>query len=143
MATNDGQTSAGSAGYEFTGTQNTVLRATASRVWIWGAFTFAAGCMAALVGVTAIIEGTPAGYLGAVIYGLLCLIPVYIGLVFLQCGKELKAVVTTRGSDIDHLMRAIGNLGAAFIVQIVATALWIGVLVSAVLAALIVPRFGG
>lgn len=129
-----------SDGYEFTPAQDEVISATASRTRVWGALVFAGGCGVAALGVFAFLSAETFGAVAGVVYGVLTLIPIFIGLNFMDAGKDLGAVVATAGHDIDHLMDAMRNLGAAFQIQIVAAVTWLAVLVLGVVAAVAVPR---
>ena len=57
--------------------------------------------------------------------------------------NDLGAVVETEGSDIDHLMGALQNLGTAFLIQVVCAAVWIRVVIVGIVAAIAIPRFVG
>jgi hypothetical protein len=52
-------------------------------------------------------------------------------------------VVETEGSDIDHLMGALQNLGTAFLIQVVCAVVWIGVIIVGIVAAIAIPQFVG
>ena len=127
-------------GYEFTTSENQVIRSTGSRVWTWGVFSLIAGALTVLGGAALFLTGEVGGVIGGIIYLLLALIPIFIGLNFVRAGRALGAVVGTEGSDIDHLMSAIQNLGSAFRIQIVAAVSWVVIFV--VLAAISVRSFG-
>ena len=116
-------------GYEFTTSENNVIRSTGSRVKTWGVFSLIAGALPALGGVALFFTGEVAGVVTGIIFGLLALIPIFIGLKFVRAGQALGAVVGTEGSDIEHLMSAIQNLGAAFLIQIVAAVSWVGIFI--------------
>ena len=138
METPTGASPADEQGYEFTPAQNKVVRATGSRVKIWGVFSLIGGGLFVLGAVALFFTGEVAGVVGGIIYGLLALIPIYIGLNFVRAGRGLGAVVGTEGSDIDHLMGALQNLGTAFLIQIVAAVVWVTL---GVLAAIAIPKF--
>lgn len=132
-------------GYEFDSAENQVIRKTGSRTWAWGLIIFSIGLLQGLLGVLFAVGMASEGELAAglvvfVIYGVLVLIPILVGLYFMRAGKSMKAVVTTVGSDIEHLMGAMRSLGKAFLIQIVATILF--VLLWVALVAISVPRFG-
>ena len=116
-------------GYEFTTSENKVIRSTGSRVKTWGVFSLIAGGVTILVAAVSLSIGEAAGVVGGIIYAALALIPIFIGLNFVRAGRALEAVVGTEGSDIDHLMGAMQNLGKAFLIQIVAAASWVVIFV--------------
>lgn len=116
-------------GYEFTTSENKVIRSTGSRVRTWGVFSLIAGALTVLGGSALFLTGEVGGVIGGIIYLLLALIPIFIGLKFVRAGRALGAVVGTEGSDIDHLMSAMQNLGAAFRIQIVAAVSWVVIFV--------------
>lgn len=117
-------------GYEFTTSENDVIRSTGSRVKTWGVFSLIAGALPALGGVALFFrQAYVGGVIPGIIFGLLALIPIFIGLKFVRAGQALGAVVGTEGSDIEHLMSAIQNLGEAFLIQIVAAVSWVGIFI--------------
>ncbi len=127
--------------YEFTADQNEVIRKTGSRTKIWGILTLAVGGLTALMGLVAALSGEAVGLIGGVIYGLLALIPIFVGLNFMKAGNALGAVVTTEGNDIDHLMESMEGLGKAFLIQLVAAVVWGGLVILGIIVALAVPAF--
>ena len=127
-------------GYEFTPSQNKVIRSTGSRVRVWGVFSLIGAGLTVLIGVALLFAGEVAGVVVGIIYGLLALIPIFIGLNFVRAGRALGAVVGTEGSDIDHLMGAIQNLGTAFLIQIVAAVFWVVIFI--VLVTISIGSFG-
>jgi type II secretory pathway pseudopilin PulG len=140
MDTSTGASTTHGGGYEFTPDQNRVIRSTGVRVLIWGVASLIGGGLTALAAVAVFVAGEAAGVVVGIVWGVLALIPIFIGLNFVRAGRALGAVVGTAGSDIDHLMGAIKNLGAAFLIQIVATASW--VVIFGILMALAIPSFG-
>ena len=130
------------AGYEFTTTQDRIIRTTGSRARIWGILTLIGGGLTALTGVLALFTGEDFGVVAAIVYAVLALIPIFVGLNFLQAGKALDAVVTTRGSDIDHLMESISSVGKALYIQIVAVTIWFALVVLGIIASIAIPEFG-
>ena len=138
METPTGASPPGEQGYEFTPAQNKVIRSTGSRVRIWGVFSLIGGGLTVLGAVALFFTGEAAGVVVGIIWGVLALIPIFIGLNFFRAGRALGAVVGTEGSDIDHLMGAIQNLGTAFLIQVVAAVLWVSL---GILAAIAIPRF--
>lgn len=130
-------------GYEFTPAQNKVVQSTGSRVKIWGVFSLISGGLTVLGAVALFFTGEVAGIVAGIIYGLIALIPIYLGLNFVRAGRALGAVVETEGSDIDHLMGALQNLGTAFLIQVVCAVVWIGVIIVGIVAAIAIPQFVG
>ena len=107
-----------SGGYEFTDEENRIIRATGRRVKVWGIFTLLGGVLWALGGIGVAMSGAGSVTLIAgLLYGLLALIPIFIGLNFSQAGTAFGFVVTTEGNDISHLMVAVSSLGKAFLIQ--------------------------
>ncbi len=129
-------------GYEFTSAQDLIIRTTGSRARTWGILTLISGGLTALAGVLAVFTAESFGVIAAIIYALLAAIPIFVGLNFLRAGKALGSVVTTQGSDIDHLMEAMGSLGKALFIQIVSALIWVALLAWGVVAAIATPQFG-
>jgi hypothetical protein len=130
------------AGYEFTPAQDLIVRTTGSRARTWGILTLIGGGLTALTGVLAAFTGEDFGIIAAIIYAVLSLIPLFVGLNFLQAGKALDAVVTTKGSDIDHLMESMGSLGKALFIQIVSAIIWLALVVLGIVASIAIPEVG-
>ena len=137
----DGQPSP-ATGYEFTTGQDEIIRTTGSRARTWGILTLIGGGLTALTGVLALFTGEDFGVIAAVIYAVLSLIPLFVGLNFLQAGKALDAVVTTTGSDIDHLMESMGSLGKALFIQIVCMITWFAIVAVGIVASIAIPQLG-
>jgi hypothetical protein len=129
--------------YEFSAAENEIISKTGWRTKVWGMLTLAGGILTALMGVGAAMTGEAFGLIAGVFYVLLALIPIVIGRSFMAAGNALGSVVTTQGNDIDHLMASMEGLGKAFIIQIVATAIWAGLIVLGIVAAIAVPTFAG
>ena len=129
-------------GYEFTPAQDLIIRTTGSRARIWGILNMLGGGLTALTGVLALFTGEDFGVIAAIIYALLSLIPIFIGLNFLRAGRALDAVVSTSGSDIDHLMESISGVGKALFIQIVSAMIWIAIVVLGIIASIAIPEFG-
>ncbi len=129
-------------GYEFTPAQDLIMRTTGSRARTWGILTLIGAGLTAVTGVLALLTGEDFGVVAAIIYAVLSLIPLFVGLNFLQAGKALDAVVTTSGSDIDHLMESLGSLGKALFIQIVCMMIWLAIVVLGIVASIALPEFG-
>jgi len=115
-------------GYEFTTSENKVIRSIGLRARIWAVLSLIAGVLAVrIVGPLLSGGGAFGGALG-IIYLLLVLIPIFIALSFDKAGRVLAAMVSTEGSGIDPLMGAIQNLSTAFLLQIVAAVSWVVIL---------------
>ncbi len=129
-----------SGGYEFTDEENEIIRATGSRVKIWGIFTLLAGILWAFGGIGVAISGSGAvTVISGLLYGLLALIPIFIGLNFRQAGTAFGFVVTTEGNDISHLMVAVSSLGKAFLIQVVLASIYLAVVILALVTAIFIP----
>lgn len=115
--------------YEFTAAQNEVIGSAGFWVSTWGVFSLLASSANLFGGVLLFVDGGLGGVAAGIILGLLALIPLFLGLKFLRTGKELRAVVWTKGNDIDHLMAAIQNVSGAFRIQIVAVVCWVAILI--------------
>ena len=76
-----------------------------------GVFSLIGGGLTVLIGVFLLFTGEAAGVVVGIICGLLALIIMYFGLNLVRAGRARGAVAGTEGSDIDHLMGAIQNLG--------------------------------
>jgi ribose/xylose/arabinose/galactoside ABC-type transport system permease subunit len=137
----DGQPSP-ATGYEFTTGQDLIIRTTGSRARTWGILTLIGAGLTALTGVLALLTGEDFGLIAAIIYAVLSLIPLFVGLNFLRAGKSLDAVVTTSGSDIDHLMESLGSLGKALFIQIVAMMIWLAMVVLGIVLSIAIPDLG-
>ena len=119
-----------SGGYEFTDEENKIIRATGRHVKIWGIFTLGSGVLVALGGIgIAVSEAGSITLFVGLLYGLLALIPIFIGLNFRQAGTALGFVVTTEGNDISHLMVAVSSLGKAFLIQVVLASIYLAVII--------------
>jgi len=86
--------------------------------------TLGGGILGLLVVLAALSTGTfdPVVWVVLVLIGL---IPILIGRNFIKAGNSLSSVVTTEGSDIDHLMASMSGLARAFTMLSAATALWV------------------
>lgn len=132
-----------SGGYEFTEEENKIIRATGRRVKVWGLFTLFAGGLWALGGIGVAMSGAGSVTLVAgLLYGVLALIPIFIGLNFSQAGTAFGFVVTTEGNDISHLMVAVSSLGKAFLIQVVLVSIYLAVIVLALVAGGVVSVMG-
>jgi hypothetical protein len=47
------------------------------------------------------------------------IVAIVVGVTFIGAGNSLKAVVTTQGNDMMHMMQAMQKLSTAFIIEIV------------------------
>lgn len=122
------ESSSPSSGYEFTSSQDEVLGATARWVRYWAWFAILGGVLMALGGLLALPAGIVNLLIGAVYF--------FVGLAFKRAAGSLTSVVTTTGSDIDHLMSAMDNLRSAFKVMVILMALGLlGVIAMAVIGA--------
>ena len=132
-----------SGGYEFTEDENKIIRATGRHVKIWGIFTLGTGILVALSGIgIAVSEAGSFTLIVGLLYGLLALIPIFIGLNFRQAGTAFGFVVTTEGNDISHLMVAVSSLGKAFLIQVVLASIYLAVVILAVVGRVVFGVMG-
>ncbi len=103
-------------GYEFTPDQDQKLASTGSKLLF-------AGIMQIIWGVGQLLFSWAWG-LGQWFYNLpISLTLIVIGILAIGVGSSFKQIAQTQGSDIDHLMSAVGKLGGMAVVQIVGFAL--------------------
>lgn len=120
--------------YEFGPSENVVISDCAGRAKVWGALCIIAGAVqlvASLLNVIGMIPGN-----GAIFSVPAGIFNVILGVYFIRAGGSMKTVVDTQGDDITHLMDALRNLSRAFFVQIIATAVFI-LLVLGIMAVMI------
>ena len=100
------------ANYEFDQQQNAV-------------FTKLAAAMA-FVGIVMLIPGTLLGVamiglrltpLGKGVGGVLAILLVALGLLQYRAARHFRRITTTRGSDVDNLMSALGELADVYVIQ--------------------------
>lgn len=103
--------------YEFNAYENAILAKTASRARFWGGISATLGLLQMMASCGMVARAELAAQLP------LGLIGVIVGFTFVGVGNSLRSVVTTRGSDVSHLMQAMQKLGSAFMVQAVCTVL--------------------
>ncbi len=90
-------------GYEFTESQNGLIRDLAGKMSIYATLMIVVGALALLGGVIAIAKG---GAVAAVQGITNCV----IGFLTMQAGKSFRLIVDTEGNDIENLMGALGEL---------------------------------
>lgn len=114
--------SKGSDDYEFTVYENTVLRTLAGRMkgvaWITAVFATLQVAFAALA-----VLLDPSLLVRALIMGAIAAI---LSLSLFQSAKEFRAITESEGSDLAHLMTALGKLSQFFFVQILVFAVGLG-----------------
>ncbi len=102
------------------------------RAWWWGLISVITGAVGVLVvgGVLAfrdviVAQGVPGHYITVFVLALAPLLATHLLIAFnyMGAGNSLKAVVTTRGNDIEHLMRSLHKLGTAFMVEFIVGAI--------------------
>ncbi len=126
--------------YEFTHEENQVIGSCAHRARIFGilcAITGALQLVAAVVSVAGLIDAT----------ALFFLLPsgafnVVLGVLLTRVSTSLTLVVTTAGSDVSLMMKALSNLGQAFWIQIIAAILFIILLATVMVSVVLVSRLG-
>jgi len=108
-------------GYEFGAGENAVIGDTARWVGIWAWFAIVGGVLTGVVGIFAM----PVGLVNLAIAALY----VVIGMWFRGAAQSLSSVVTTEGSDVEHLMGALVNLKSAFKAMAIATVMGIALII--------------
>lgn len=106
--------------YEFNEYENSVLAKTAGRAKLWGIIAFVYGALnvVSTCGAFArpdMLINFPQGIVGIV-----------VGIMFLGVGNSLASVTTTQGNDIGHLMQGMEKLSNAFLIQVIATLVGVG-----------------
>lgn len=102
-------------GYEFTSTQNAVF----SRLQLLMKITAAAQFAASLVACGSLwrpIQLLP-WEVAAVLVAIVAL-PVLVGIWTFRAAAHFRSIVDTKGADIDHLMRALGELQKLYMLQV-------------------------
>jgi hypothetical protein len=98
-------------GYEFNADEEQIIGRTARYAWLWGVVSIVIGTFALLSS----LQGS-AAVLGQIPMGIANIV---IGSFFVGTSRSLKAVVTTSGDDIAHLLEALRKLGVAFLIQLI------------------------
>lgn len=106
--------------YEFNEYENSILAKTASRAKLWGIIAIVYGALnvVSTCGAFArpdMLINFPQGIVGIV-----------VGIMFLGVGSSLGSVTTTQGNDIGHLMQGMEKLSNAFLIQVIATLVGVG-----------------
>src|SRR5262245_12830474 len=109
--------------YEFGTAENIVISDCAGRSKVWGYLCILAGVVQLVASVLNVIGMIPGN--GAIFSVPAGVFNVILGVYFIRAGSSMKTVVDTQGHDITHLMEALRNLSRAFFVQIIATAVFI------------------
>jgi hypothetical protein len=104
----------GSDEYEFTTYENSVLLTLAGRMKIVGVVSVVFALVQTLAAVVLVRFDGGAGLLRSIVLALLSSI---LGAMLLASAKEFRAIATTEGSDLAHLMTALGRLSQFFLVQ--------------------------
>lgn len=118
--------------YEFNGYENSIIDKAASRAKLWGVISTTIGILQIFGSCFMFASPTLGTYLPAGI------VAVVVGITFIGCGNSLKAVVSTQGNDIMHLMQAMQKLSTAFIIQIICAIIGFVLAVIAVLLVMFV-----
>ncbi|MBI4410766.1 MAG: hypothetical protein HY561_13740 [Gemmatimonadetes bacterium] len=124
--------------YEFSETENLIIRRTGGRTKILGILALAFGIFLAVLGLFFLALG-PVGVIGTVVYGGVSLIPIFIGVFFIRAGNALEGVASTSGTDIPRLMSALESQGKAFLMAIIAAVVAIALIMIGIIA---IPRLG-
>lgn len=99
--------------YEFNDYENSILEKTASRAKLWGIISTTIGALQVLGSCGMFASPGLATYLPAGI------VAIVVGVTFIGAGNSLKAVTTTQGNDLMHLMQAMQKMSTAFIIEII------------------------
>lgn len=112
---------AGRSAYEFSPSQNEVIASLASYMKIVGIVSFIGGVLLIVSGAVQIGKGGVA----ALIQGVLALV---IGGLTVHASREFRQIVDTQGSDIGHLMTALGALRSLYRLQVILLCIAIAIL---------------
>lgn len=117
--------------YEFGHEENMVIGACGNRARIFGILCAVSGAMQLIAGILN-LAGLVDGNLAAILLpaGVFNLV---LGILFTRVSTALSKVVTTAGRDVTLMMEALGNMSRAFMVQIIATVLFMLVVISLVI----------
>jgi hypothetical protein len=96
--------------YEFSESQNTLIRDLAQKMQFVAYFAMAFGAIAILGGLFTIVRG---GF-GALIQGVVSLL---IGWWTINASQAFKRIVSTEGNDIENLIGALGELRKLYTLQ--------------------------
>ncbi len=99
--------------YEFNEYENSIIDKTASRAKLWGIISTTIGGLELLGSCGMFASPALATYLPAGI------VAIVVGVTFIGAGNSLKAVVTTQGNDMMHMMQAMQKMSTAFIIEII------------------------
>ena len=118
--------------YEFNPYENSILTRTGSRAKLWGTISTVVGVLQIFGSCGMVSTPLLAAYLPAGI------VAIVVGLTFIGAGSSLKAVVTTQGNDLMHLMQAMHKMSTAFIIQIVCVVIGFALAVIGIVLAMFV-----
>ena len=104
--------------YEFNDYENSIIEKTASRAKLWGIISTTIGALQVVGSCGMFASPTLATYLPAGI------VAIVVGITFIGAGNSLKAVTTTQGNDLMHLMQAMQKMSTAFIIEIICAIVW-------------------
>jgi hypothetical protein len=99
--------------YEFNAYESSIIDKTASRAKLWGIISTTIGVLQIFGSCGMVANPTFATYLPTGI------VAVVVGITFMGAGSSLKAVVTTQGNDLMHMMQAMQKMSSAFIIEII------------------------
>ena len=99
--------------YEFNDYENSIIEKTASRAKLWGIISTTIGALQVVGSCGMFASPTLATYLPAGIGAIV------VGVTFIGAGNSLRAVVSTQGNDLMHLMQAMQKMSTAFIIEII------------------------
>lgn len=99
--------------YEFNAFENSVIDKCAGRAKLWGTISTVMGALQVLGSCGMVSNSSLATWLPSGI------VAIVVGVSFIGVGNSLRAVVTSQGNDVMHMMTALNKLGGAFMVQII------------------------
>lgn len=99
--------------YEFNDYENSVIDKTADRAKLWGIISIVIGGLQCVSSCGMFVSPTMGMNLPTGI------VAIVVGVTFLGVGNSLKAVVTTQGNDLMHMMQAMQKMSTAFLIEII------------------------
>jgi hypothetical protein len=96
--------------YEFSGSQNELIKNLADKMRFVAYFLIAAGVLAAIGGLVSLRGGGFGGIINGVVY-------VLIGVWTNSAASAFRRIVETQGNDIENLMGALGELRKLYTLQ--------------------------
>jgi hypothetical protein len=100
--------------YEFSDSQNQLIRNLSDKMRFVGYFLIATGALIVLTGLFAFTRGGAENGFSAIIQGV---IQIVIGVWTTRAAQSFKRIVETSGNDIENLMGALGELRKLYALQ--------------------------